>query len=355
MGVILFMSIGREWQKFKAMCCFFAKKQNPVFAVYDYIHKKNKYGIKPEVYFKWGLDRLTFANLASYVSYDEYLDIIENRINNDLEAQKILRDKGTTLRRLPKHLLKREFLDLRYCDFEDFYSFVNRHKKIVVKVYNSAMGDQVNVVDTEREQLTGLANKEKLERVFADYQSKSLYIIEEYIHQHHEWSRINPYCVNTIRVHTVKTAAGKYETCWHWLARFGRKGESIDMHGAFVVLVDPESGRIITDALDEGIGGREWFLPSESPMKEMNEAANVRFKDIVMPFKDEVKEVVEEAAALFPEIPLIGWDVALTEEGPAIVEGNGCPVAFTPIQQLYATISSGVFYREELENVMKKI
>ena len=355
MGVISFMSIGREWQKFKAMGCFFAKKQNPVFAVYDYVHKKNKYGIKADVYFKWGLDSVPFANLASYVSYDEYVDIIENKINNDLEAQKILRDKGTTLRRLPPHLLKREFLDLRYCDFEEFSSFVNRHKKIVVKVYNSAMGNQVNVVDTEREKFTGEANKEKLEKVFADYQKNSLYIIEEYIHQHHEWSRINPDCVNTIRVHTVKSAEGKYEACWHWLARFGRKGESIDMRNAFVVLVEPESGRIITDALDEGIGRCDWFLPRESPMKEMNEAANVRFKDLVVPFKNEIKAVVEEAAALFPEITLIGWDVALTEEGPAIVEGNGCPVAFTPIQQLYATISGGVFYREELENVMKKI
>ena len=142
------MGIAREWQKLKAMGCFFAEKQNPVFAVYDYIHKKTKYGIHADVYFKLGLDSIPFANLASYVSYDEYVDIIENKINNDLEAQKILRDKGTTLRRLPPHLLKREFLDLRYCDFEDFYSFVNRHKKIVVKVYNSAMGNQVNVIDT---------------------------------------------------------------------------------------------------------------------------------------------------------------------------------------------------------------
>ena len=349
------MGIAKKWQKLKAMGCFFAKKQNPAFAVYDYIHKKTKYGIHADVYFKLGLDSIPFANLASYVSYDEYVDIIENKINNDLEAQKILRDKGTTLRRLPPHLLKREFLDLRFCTFEDFYSFVNRHPKIVVKVYNSAMGDQVNVVDTELEQLTGLANQEKLARLFADYQNKSLYIIEEYIHQHHEWSLINPDCVNTIRVHTVKSADGQYAACWHWLARFGRKGESIDMHNAFVALVDPDSGRIITDALDEEIGGREWFLQGEAQMKEMNEAANVRFKDVVVPFKDEIKAVVEEAAAYFPEIPFIGWDIALTEDGPVIVEGNGCPVAFKPIQQLYATISGGVFYRAELENIMKKI
>lgn len=350
------MGIVREWQKFKAVIFFFAKKQNPVLTLYDYLHKKHKYGIKTADYLKWGLDSIPFANLASYVTYGEYVDVIENKINNDLEAQKILRDKGTTLRRLPPHLLKREFLDLRHCDFEDFYSFVNRHKKIVVKVYNSAMGNQVNVVDTEWEQLTGLPNKEKLEKVFADYKRNSLYIIEEYIHQHHEWSRINPDCVNTIRVHTVKAADGTYEACWHWLARFGRKGESIDMRNAFVMLVDPESGRIITDALDEGVvGGRNWFLSRESRMKEMNEAANVRFKDIAVPFKDEIMKAAEEAAALFPEITLIGWDIALTEDGPAIVEGNGFPVAFTPIQQLYATISGGVFYREELENIMKKI
>ena len=57
------MGIAKKWQKFKAMSCFFAKKQNPAFAVYDYLHKKMKYGIHADVYFKLGLGSIPFANL----------------------------------------------------------------------------------------------------------------------------------------------------------------------------------------------------------------------------------------------------------------------------------------------------
>ena len=42
-------------------------------------------------------------------------------------------------------------------------------------------------------------------------------------------------------------------------------------------------------------------------------------------------EMVKEAAKRVPELRYIGWDVAITEKGPAIIEGNECP-SYGPTQ-----------------------
>ena len=49
---------------------------------------------------------------------------------------------------------------------------------------------------------------------------------------------------------------------------------------------------------------------------------------------------------------LIGWDIAIKENGPVIVEGNGCPQAFNTIQYLYSTISGGLGYRKQWKDIL---
>ena len=41
-------------------------------------------------------------------------------------------------------------------------------------------------------------------------------------------------------------------------------------------------------------------------------------------FKEAV-ELVKEAAKVIPEVAYVGWDVAVTENGPLIIEGNHFP------------------------------
>ena len=40
---------------------------------------------------------------------------------------------------------------------------------------------------------------------------------------------------------------------------------------------------------------------------------------------DKALELVKSAAKLVPEMRWIGWDVAITEDGAAIIEGNNYP------------------------------
>jgi glutathione synthase/RimK-type ligase-like ATP-grasp enzyme len=42
----------------------------------------------------------------------------------------------------------------------------------------------------------------------------------------------------------------------------------------------------------------------------------------MIPFIPEAKDLVTKAASLMPGLRLIGWDVAIGENGPILVEGN---------------------------------
>ena len=41
-----------------------------------------------------------------------------------------------------------------------------------------------------------------------------------------------------------------------------------------------------------------------------------------LPYWNEVRELVKNVHAKLPDIKSIGWDVAITENGPILVEGN---------------------------------
>jgi glutathione synthase/RimK-type ligase-like ATP-grasp enzyme len=49
---------------------------------------------------------------------------------------------------------------------------------------------------------------------------------------------------------------------------------------------------------------------------------------------EEVYELVKEAAARCPETPYVGWDVAIREDGPVLIEGNGCSGCFNMYQRI---------------------
>ena len=46
------------------------------------------------------------------------------------------------------------------------------------------------------------------------------------------------------------------------------------------------------------------------------------FEGFRIPYFDEVKELVKKAAGLMPGLRLIGWDVAVGESSPILIEGN---------------------------------
>jgi hypothetical protein len=78
--------------------------------------------------------------------------------------------------------------------------------------------------------------------------------------------------------------------------------------------VDPETGKIRSVATDD------YFNIFES-----HPDTGVKFEGYTIPMLDEAIALAKEAAREIPQMGHIGWDVAITPTGPAIIEGNEYP------------------------------
>ena len=58
---------------------------------------------------------------------------------------------------------------------------------------------------------------------------------------------------------------------------------------------------------------------------EKHPDTGIKFDGYQLPFIKEAMELCKEAAMEVDEIRFVGWDVCITKDGPAIIEGNDYP------------------------------
>ncbi len=152
------------------------------------------------------------------------------------------------------------------------------------------------------------------------------YLFEEMIEQHPALNRINPASVNTCRLLTL-TLSDNSISIPLAVMRFGRKGSPVDSwsKGGIAFKLDPETGEL----------GRGLFHPDWGSTKHVarHPDNNAEVTGMVLPYWDEIKKVACKAASVTPGINSIGWDLAITEHGPLLVEGNSLwsPLIFQAI------------------------
>lgn len=143
------------------------------------------------------------------------------------------------------------------------------------------------------------------------------YIIEQTLIQEEGLSQINPFCINTLRVITVRLR-GKIvvPNCFLRVGIGEAYVDNASLGGIFVTY-DIDKNKLGAVAYQLFKNGAKSF--AKHPV------SNFIFKDASLPFNEEVRSLVTNAAESFEDIDLIGWDVALTQDGPVIIEGNDNP------------------------------
>ena len=94
------------------------------------------------------------------------------------------------------------------------------------------------------------------------------------------------------------------------------------------VLVDLETGKLVGNGIDKKLNESEKSI------------TGIKFDGFEIPYWEEIKEMVLEAALVNDKVNLIGWDVAISKNGPVIIEGNRGP-GFDLVQVL---LKSGAKY-----------
>lgn len=147
-------------------------------------------------------------------------------------------------------------------------------------------------------------------------------VVEEYVVQHPKMSSLNPSSVNTIRVVTFMsnthpvTPDGKHMDIAYVSMRVGNGSSVVDNFngGGMAAGIDMETGLVVTSAANE-----------QGKVFAAHPVTGTVFKGFEVPFFKEILEFVKDACIKKNVEGYIGWDIAITENGPTMIELNRKP------------------------------
>jgi len=171
---------------------------------------------------------------------------------------------------------------------------------------------------------------------------KSNYIVSEVIKQHSDINRIHPNSINTLRLVTLITEDKTTEIISAFM-RFGIGNSVVDnaSSGGFFVGINIDEGTLKKKGhFLPQFGGSEIYVHPDSGFP---------LQGFKIPYFKEACEAVLIAVKVIPD-RLIGWDVAISTEGPLIIEANS-----QPHMQMSNIAHGGMLRNKSLRDVLKKL
>lgn len=266
-----------------------------------------KYDMGFRDYAVWDIRLLNRAERATWMTHPKSFRI--TRLHNTPEGRAKLEDK----RRFAVEyadLLGRETIDLRDVDDATLGAFLARHPKVITKQVDGQGGGGITVREVAPDTDAAAFRAE----VMAAGQS----VVDEFITQHPRMSEVYPGSVNTVRLITFLRPDGEVRLLAAVL-RIGNGG-SIDnfASGGMYTMLDAE-GRALYPGVDKN-----------SNVYDVHPVTGVPIVGFEVPKYDEVVALAESLARRTPEAPYVGWDLAITESGPVVIEGNHNSSVFQP-------------------------
>jgi hypothetical protein len=139
------------------------------------------------------------------------------------------------------------------------------------------------------------------------------FLFQQRIEQHPAMRQLNASSVNTLRL--VSFCSNQRAEVSFGALRVGTGQSAVDnwAAGGLIVRIDLGSGELRGDGFFKpGYGGRASVHPD----------SGVVFDGFRIPFFSEAVAMVVRLHEYLPRIHSVGWDVAITDDGPVIVEGN---------------------------------
>ncbi|TQO21194.1 putative polysaccharide biosynthesis protein [Rhodoglobus vestalii] len=198
--------------------------------------------------------------------------------------------------------LGRDWLDLRTASEADFVEFVRSHDPIMVKVVDSMSGAGI-----EKHSGAELVDAHALYRQLMENRQ---FLVEAFIQQHPGMSALCPTSVNSLRMITFFDGADV-----HVLEAVLRMGNGADVdnygRGGMYTVLDEKTGIAPFGAFDKFANTFTEHPQTGTPI--------IGFQ---VPLYTEVLSTLDTVARVIPQIPYVGWDIAISPSGPAIIEGN---------------------------------
>lgn len=249
-------------------------------------------------YVKGNYAALSRKERADYLNQRDYAALV--RSLNTRGYTMIFHDK-IVFNRIFREQIGRDFIDLREVGFDGFCEFVKGKETVFAKRHADFGGHGIEKI-TVTDDLRTLYDK-----AIAGEQ----YLIEDTLIQHPALNAVNPKAVNNVRLVTL-LKDGEAMVLFKTLRINTGQEEIISSNDIWMTLDD--DGRVLGNVVNDAM---EIF--------DKHPTTGFAFADLQVPHMDKAIELVKSAARLIPEMRYVGWDVAITEDGAAIIEGNNFP------------------------------
>lgn len=274
---------------------------NPLLFTIDGIWCKFRYGCVFNQFTEGGFYKYRGYQRNNILTYRNWLKVIKANNPNDIHYFKNKVDFNIFY----QSYIGRDWLHSVQMSKSEFSSFIEKHHCAIIKPIDDWEGNGICLVHFD---------DYDVESLYKDYKSKNI-LIEEVVKQHNEMM-FNNKSVNTIRVYSIFDSTKQKAFIIKTALRAGVGNSIVDnSHGGGMAYeVDVESGHIISSGWSHIITDNI-----------IHPGSNICMLGRTIPYWNELKIMVTRAAEMMPSVKFIGWDVAITDNGPLLIEGNHDP------------------------------
>ena len=221
---------------------------------------------------------------------------------NDSRYQIILNDKLVFNKYFSKYI-KRDWLNLRTATLDEFKKFTKNKNIIFAKEVHGEGGHGISKINLK---------EVEIEKLYQKLIKNKQFLVEDEIKQSNELNEINPSVVNSFRIVTIYKDGKVYLV--NNALRVNQGNNDVIGCTDDVYFSLNEEGKIISNVIDDY--GNIYL---KHPL------TNKLFSEVKIPHVKEAFELVKKLHLEIPMVRYIGWDIAFTNDGPELVEGNEYP------------------------------
>ena len=283
--------------------------KSKLWVLSDMVSCARKHGAGYMDYDLYDMYELTEEQRKTYMTRARSNEIYKKY--NDLSRVEYFDDK-TIFNDLFKDYIKRDWIAVS--DPKDkVLDFISRHEKFFAKPSDATGGFGIELINR-----TDYESNEALYDYLLGLEESGKYgsfELEEPVIQSPEISAIYPHSINTVRIVTLlKDKVEPHVICAYF--RIGNKGNVVDnFHSdGMTTPVDVETGTVLFPALDK-----------KKNLYESHPMTGHQIKGFTFSEWPEAIDMVKKAALVVPDVGYVGWDVAFSDKGPLLIEGNPFP------------------------------
>lgn len=250
----------------------------------------------------------------------QYLDTLYmyrfHRKMNDKNFIQLFKNKSLFYKKFAD-FINHEHFAFKSQDAVSFEAWLNKNQPayIISKNNTGQVGKGIKKAKVALKNNRFFINDNPLENFYNSLDKENT-LLEINIEQHPVLEAFHPDSLNTVRVITHIDQDHKLNLLGTMI-RIGVDKQNIDNFdaGGVSAVIDKESGII------------EGGLVYKDPRKKLKDArahptTNAIVTGVQLPYWDELLQLIKKIVLVVPQIRTVGWDIAITPQGPALLEGN---------------------------------